>query len=123
MADEETGIPYVPGEGDIPIELYGLGKVYLKPTLSACLLLSRSGDDGPRRLADKCLALNIDAISIIVAAGLDKDPDEMLEVIFKTGLTNLFGPCLQFIRVVMNGGRLPKEREDKDKPGDPPKSS
>lgn len=117
MADAD----YVPGEGDVEIELEG-GNQFLKPTLEACLRISRSGEDGPRRLADKVLALNFDAICHVVAAGLGKPVDEIQEVVFRTGTVNIFGACLRFIHIVSNGGRPPKKEEEKKRKG-PPESS
>lgn len=98
---------YVPAEGDVEIELDGV-RMWLKPTLNACLIISRvNGTAGPRVLADQCLQLNLDAISTVIAAGLGVRVEDIQGQVFKTGTMNLFGKCIRFIHVVSNGGRLP----------------
>ncbi len=111
---------YVPGEGDVEIELDGQ-KMWLKPTLAACLAISRSGAGLPRVLADQCLQLNLDSVCLVVAAGLGVRVEDIQGQVFKTGTINLFGACIRFIHIVSNGGRPPKP-EDENTPVDPPKS-
>lgn len=110
---------YVPGEGDVEIELDG-AKLYLKPTLAACLAITRAGASGPRVLADQCLQLNIDAISAVIAAGLGVRAEDIIGQVYKTGTMSLFSKCVRFIHVVSNGGRPVKVEEEKT-PDDPPK--
>lgn len=95
---------YVPGAGDVAIVLQGK-TVYLRPTLEACTRLSRTSLPGPRELSEQCLALNFDAICIVIAAGLGKRDEEVREAVFETGTLELFGLCVRFIHIVSNGGR------------------
>ncbi len=107
MADE-----YVPGAGDVEITLCGK-TLYLKPTLEACLRLSRGGATGPRGLAEQCMALNFDAVVAVVAAGLGRDDKALQREVFETGIIDLFGACVKFVHVVSNGGRPAAEDENK----------
>lgn len=119
MADQE----YAPGAGDVKITLDGAEQV-LKPSLGAALKLSRTGDDGPRRLGDRVLALNLEAIAFVIAAGLNISVDNDLTTkVYRTGAINLFGPCLRFLRIIHHGGREPINKEDEETPGGPPPSS
>ena len=108
MADTD----YVPGEGDVAITLAGRTE-YLKPTLRACLRLSRSGADGPRRLGDQCMALNFETINFVIACGLDLPEEKTQEEVFSTGTISLFGPCIRFLHNVSNGGRPATEGDGK----------
>lgn len=99
---------YTPGEGDVAITLNGQN-LHLRPTLAACMRLSRSGATGPRILADQCMALNFDAINFVVACGLDRVEEDTQNDVFLTGTTTLFGACVKFIHNVSNGGRPYKE--------------
>lgn len=104
MADHE----YVPGAGDVEIELEGK-KLRLKPSLEACLRLSRSPLGDPRALYDKCMGLNFEAMITVIAAGLGVEIEEIQESVFRTGTANLIGPCSRFIINVSNGGRAAVE--------------
>lgn len=108
---------YVPGAGDIEIELIGSDKTeykdWLKPSLAACIGLSRNSLGEPRQLADLCLQLNFDAICAVVALGTGQPNDESMQrLVFNTGTIKLFGQCVRFIHTISNGGRPPKTLED-----------
>lgn len=112
---------YVPGAGDVEIELNG-NTEWLKPSLAAALLISGSEWGDPRSLADRVLGLNIYAIRYVIAAGTGRKPDDaLLADVYATGTVVIFGKCLRFLHIIANGGREPKE--DENKPGDPPLSS
>lgn len=115
MADAvDTPTEYVPGEGDVEITLLGK-KVFLKPTLKAALMVSRaSGTLGSAELYDQVAKLNLDAIAYTVAAGMGKEPDEVLESVYRNGMIPLMGKCMTFIRTLNYGGRLPKEEPKGD---------
>lgn len=117
MADDNE---FVPGEGDIEIELEGR-KFWLKPTLEACLRISRAnGSLGPRELSERCLQLNFDSIVYVIAAGLGCEIDEKLErSVYRTGIVHLFGKCVRFIHIISNGGRPFVEGEEAKGKADP----
>lgn len=112
---------YVPGEGDVEIKLSG-ETLYLKPTLDACLRLSRTNERGPVVLSEQCLALNFDTICFVLAAGLGTKPEEIQQRVFDTGTVNLYGKAVRFIHIVSNGGRPEKPLEGKDALDPPPSS-
>jgi hypothetical protein len=114
MADQQ----YIPGAGDVEIELGGKS-VFLKPTLEAALRLSRGGASGPRVLAEQCMALNFDAVYAVIAAGLGRDDKALQVEVFETGIINLFGACVRFVHIVSNGGRPSKAAEDENEASDP----
>lgn len=111
---------FTPGEGDVAIQLAGRTE-YLRPTLGACMRLSRSGANGPRVLADQVMALNFDTINFVIACGLDKKEEETQQDVFTTGTVNLFASCIRFIHNVSNGGRPAKPAEAGGSDEDPPK--
>lgn len=106
------------GAGDIEVVIEGQ-TLLLKPTLECCIKMSRSGVAGPRVLSEQCMALNLDAIAFVIAAGLDKTIEQVQGPIFRTGTINVFAACIRFIHVVSNGGR-PITEEDENTPKDPP---
>lgn len=113
----------MPGAGDIAVELDGKEMV-LRPTLEACLAISKIAG-GLNAAVQRCVALDIDTIVSIVIAGLGLNPNQakkVPELVYKTGLIALSGPCIDFIHVVANGGRKIEDVEDQDNEPDPPQS-
>lgn len=112
---------YTPGAGDVEIELDGIGKLWLKPTLEACLKLCGEPDTpGAAAWSEKCRALNLEAITFVIAAGSSyRDKTELMKAVFRTGTINLWGKCIIFIHNVSNGGRPAKPREDTETGDDP----
>lgn len=106
------------GAGDIPIELGG--KEYaLKPSLAACLAISRlGGTGGLNAVWQRLSAHDFDCIVAVVAAGLGGHAKELPQLIWDAGVFEVAPKCIDFVRVVGNGGR-PKAPEDEDKPEDP----
>ena len=101
---------YEPGAGDITITLSG-ESVALKPTLEACIRISRATKSGPRGLADQVLSLDFDAVCLVVSAGTGRKLEDVQKAVFETGTINIFGDCIRFIEIVNNGGRPPKQEE------------
>lgn len=50
-------------------------------------------------------AFELNAYSIIVAAGLDKKPGEVEGAVYATGLTNLTEPLSEFVSMLATGGK------------------
>lgn len=104
------------GEGTIELKL-GEETVRLKPTLFAAQLISRQGG-GIMGAVDRCLHLDIDTIVQVITVGMgygttSKPPKDIAEKIFSAGLSDDSGgvveTCVRYLRVLANGGRLPKE--------------
>lgn len=95
-----------PGAGNIAIELDGK-PVELKPTLQACIAISGIAG-GLNAAVQRCLQLDFDTICQVVTAGLGLNPVQSRQVpdlVFRAGMMQLSGPCIDFINVVANGGR------------------
>ncbi|HWV44132.1 hypothetical protein [Pseudorhodoplanes sp.] len=60
-----------------------------------------------RRLAE----FDADAYDAVIAAGLNKRPGDVSELVFKTGLPDLTAPLSEFVSQLMNGGRPIKADE------------
>jgi hypothetical protein len=52
-----------------------------------------------------------EAYSAVIAAGLNKRPNDVDELVFKTGMPDLTGPLSEFVSQLMNGGRPVKANE------------
>lgn len=103
------------GDGDVPITIDG--KVYnLKPGYKACLALATSGD-GLRSLISRCANLELDTIRRVVAEGLGRNPDDLGEKLYASGLRNVSGPAIDYLVILSNGGR-PVPKEEKEGPLD-----
>jgi hypothetical protein len=110
-----------PGSGNIEFELDGESMV-LVPTLQACIDISNiaGGLDAARV---RCQQLDFDTICRVIIAGLTLNPRQakmIPDAVYKTGLIQLHGVCIDFIHVVGNGGR-PLPEEEPDEEPDPPK--
>lgn len=110
-----------PGAGNVALELDG--KAFeLRPSVGACMAISKmGGGSGMHGMVARCGALDFDSIKAVIVAGLSLNPNQARsidEAIFRTGLMDLAGPCIDFINVVANGGR-PVEDEEGDDGSDP----
>lgn len=107
------------GAGDITIELMNadgeLETKALKPTLRAMQFISRRNGGGVAAM-EACAKADFDTIAEIVKHGLsltDNGAKGLDERIFATGTMKLAIPCVNFVMVLMNGGR-PVEEDDTD---------
>ena len=106
----ENKLDLNPGSGDITFVLDG-EEVTLKPTLRACIGISRM-DDSPMATVDKIVRLNFDTITQVLAFGLGIGPGQKLqEQIYRTGVINLTRHAINFVNVVNNGGRPVSEKD------------
>lgn len=111
-----------PGAGDVEIELDG-ETVVLKPSLDACITISRAGGGlyGQNTLTDRIARADFDAMAAVIRAGLGLTGNAVKNLdgqIYRTGLVNLIGPLTRFVMIVGNGGRpRPKDAEDGDDSG------
>ena len=95
-----------PGAGDIPILLDGKQQV-LQPSLQACLTVSKL-HGGLNAAVQRCAALDFETICAVITAGLGLNPTQarmIPEAVYRTGTIQLYGPCVDFIHVIANGGR------------------
>lgn len=109
------------GAGDVVINLEGHGEVTLRPTLDACRRLSGM-EGGVNKMIERCRNLEFGAIHSVIAAGLGKDSKDLQDLIYRSGLLNLHGQCIDFLIIVANGGRRISGEEQEEK-SDPLESS
>lgn len=87
----------------------------LRPTLRAAREVNnRLGGfvEAFRRLTN----FDLEAYSIIVAAGLNKKPSEVEEAVYKAGVAMLTEPLAKFVTLLANGGREPKNNSSEEAP-------
>lgn len=104
------------GDGNVPITIDGKEWV-LKPSYKACIALATNGD-GLRSLISRCANLELDTIRRVVAEGLGRNPTDLAERLYATGLRNVSGPAINYLVILSNGGRPVPKEEDKEGPLD-----
>lgn len=117
---KETALP---GDGDVKLTLAG-EDVVLKPTLAACLGISRLAG-GATEVVTRIAQLNFDTIVAVIALGMDRPPDKKLQQkVYDNGLLKLTGPLIEFVTIVNNGGRRVNatEEDEEKQPENPPES-
>lgn len=112
------------GAGDLEIELDGK-IVVMRPTLEACTRISAIAG-GFNGAVQRCLNMDFSMICEIVAVGIGANPrqreKDVPAAVYKTGVLILSAPCIDFIRIVSNGGRPPLDEDeevDDIAPGEP----
>lgn len=112
----------LPGAGNVHFELDGK-PMELVPSLQACIAISGIAG-GLNAAIQRCLALDFETICAVITAGLNLNPTQaknLREAVFRTGLIDLSGPCIEFVHVVSNGGRPVEDEEGGDEADqDPP---
>lgn len=102
-------------DGEVEIELGADGE--RKPFTLRCTLRAFKSVNGLggfaavfRRLAE----FDADAYDAVIAAGLNKRPGDVSELVYKTGMPNLTAPLSEFVSQLMNGGKPIKADEPDD---------
>ena len=109
--DKIKDIDNVPGEGDVPITIDG-EELVLRPTLQAALGISRLHND-IQLTGRQIMNMDLDTIISVVAFGLGvKVTQKLQEQVWRTGQFDIRLPLMQFMNVINNGGRPPKQVED-----------
>lgn len=102
--------------GNIEIQLGD--KIYeLKPSLEACLAISRL-KGGLFEVRRKIAALDFDTIADVIGFGIGVNPSQrqrmLPKLVYEAGLFDLSGPCIDYVLMVGNKGKA----FDDEKPGD-----
>lgn len=88
------------GEVDITLD----GKtVTLRCSLAAAKRVNASG--GLSHVAKRLSQGDLDYYILVVAAGMDKKPNDVESVVYKTGMLDLVEPLTVFIDYLANGGK------------------
>ena len=102
--------------GDVSITLDGQ-PVTLRCTLRAATEVTAtfgSYTEVYRRLASLDHRANV----LVVAAGLGKDPKDVEGQVYRTGLHGLVKPLTEYITLLSNGGRPPRQDEGNEASGE-----
>ncbi len=106
------------GAGNVEITLDGETAI-LRPTLKAAQTLSRRSG-GLVALVQEVTKFDLDAVTAVVALGLDRQPKDVADAVWRTGVSDLAGPVVEFISVLANGGRRSDESEGGEGESGPP---
>ena len=108
------------GQGDVTCFLDG-EQVTLKPSLHAVKMLC-TGDGGIGTMVQRVSMLDFNAILMVVVAGLGLSGNgtkDLPEKLYKTGLFKMSAVCIQYLNILANGGKPPKDEEEKFAQEDP----
>lgn len=114
------------GGGKVPIILEGK-EYFLEPSLEACLELARS-PVGLGGLIDRCKAMHFETICMIIGVGLrpngkalnPRQRDQMIpKAVYEAGIIDVAGICMEYLTVILNGGRELPDEEDEEKEEEP----
>jgi hypothetical protein len=116
----DTDKPHL-GAGDVPIVIDG-DEYVLRPSLRAAQQISRK-EGGIVGAINRVLQMDIDTVTqiVIVGIGLTEIGAKKLnlhERLWQAGMTDDSGRicdlCVKYLRILANGGRLPKDQQDGD---------
>lgn len=96
------------GKAEVKITLDGIDHV-MKPTYGAAKGINRHFG-GLRAALEEVTKLNADAMEVIIAYGLDLTPRGQKEMklgerIYEQGIPHCAAPCVEFLTLLMNGGK------------------
>jgi hypothetical protein len=115
------------GGGRIEIELDGR-RCFLVPTLDACVELSQlAGPSGLVSIAERCNRLDFLMICAVIGAAIEIEGKKLNpgqrekllpKAIYEAGVVGVAARCVEFITLVMNGGRSPEDEDEEEAAGD-----
>lgn len=98
-----------PGAGDVPIILGG-EEMVLKPSLAACMQISKLAGNSLDAAAQRCARLDFDFVCELIAIGLDATSPalrkQVQQKVYEQGVISVAATCITYVRVIMSGGRL-----------------
>lgn len=112
-----------PGAGDVIITLDGK-EFTMTPSMEACLAISKmGGGGGAAAVIRRCNGLDFETICDVVAVGTGyvSGPQRSLiaKAVYQTGTIPIAADCIDFIRIVNNGGQPPNDEEGEPDGEDP----
>lgn len=90
-------------DGEVEIEL--AGKTYTLVCTARAFKTVGGIGGGFGGVFQRLAQFDPDAYEAIVAAGLNKRPNDVSELIYKTGMRGLTAPLSEFVSQLMNGGK------------------
>ena len=109
MAEKKSAL----GAGNVTVNIDG-DDYTLKPTLHAIKALSAQYD-GLSGCLDRLRRMDMNAFINVVNVGADikgKEAKALEPAIFRTPMGELIGPLVEYVAVLMNGGRPLEDAED-----------
>ena len=91
------------GAGNVTITLDG-EDVVLRPTLKAAQTISRM-NGGIMSAVERVTLFDLEVITSVVAAGLDRPTKEIADDVWRTGCADLAPHVINFLSILANGGR------------------
>ena len=104
------------GAGNVEIKLDG-ETVVLRPSLRAAQAISRQAG-GIMAAVEAIGKFNLDVMTQVVALGLGREPKDVADAVWRTGMADLSGPVINYLSILANGGR-PVQSEGGEGEGDP----
>lgn len=80
-------------------------EVRLNPTLACCMQLSRS--PGLEVLRQRVVQYDLEAMVVVIAAGVGQNAKELPSLILKAGMTNIMPSLNEFLVGIATGGITP----------------
>jgi hypothetical protein len=105
------------GAGNVDITLDGKTET-LRPTLRAAQALSRRSG-GFSELVNEVAKFDLDAVTAVIAMGLDRKSQDIAEAVWRSGVAEMAGPVIEFIGILANGGRRPDQSAGGEEDADP----
>ncbi|WP_029581937.1 hypothetical protein [Bradyrhizobium sp. URHD0069] len=102
------------GVGEVEITLDGKTET-LRPSLGAAKKVNAAG--GFQQVLNRLLAYDMDFYVTVVAAGMNKKPQEVEEAVYTSGLYSLVNPLALYVGYLANGGK-PVEAAGDSKSGE-----
>jgi len=103
----------VPGSGNVEVHLKN-ETVVLKPSLEACIAISRM-HNSIIQTVEQIRSMDFDTIVRVFCIGIGEQPsNKWREKIYRTGVTSVASPLIQFVTIVNNGGKPPSENDEDD---------
>lgn len=105
-------------EGEVEIELGG-NTEKLRPTLRAAKVINALGGiDGFSGVFRRIIALDLETVTAVIAAGTNKKFDKVEQDVFKAGVANLVKPASEFVSMLANGGKPLEQASESDEAGE-----
>lgn|SRR4051812_601943 len=96
--------------GEVEIDLGGKTET-LRPSLGAAKRVNAAG--GFQNVINRVIAFDFDYYVSVIAAGLNKKPQEIEDAVYQEGVYKLQGKVVSFVALLANGGK-PLSEPEKD---------
>lgn len=105
------------GAGNVAITLDG-EDVVLRPTLKAAQTISRQ-TGGIIGAIEAVSRFDFDVLASVIALGLDRPVKDVVDDVWRTGVSELAPRAIKFLGILANGGRPVDKEQGGEEEGDP----